>query len=116
MKMIVAFIQPFMLTKVTRALEEIEDFPGMTVIDAEGFGREKSRPEAGAGHQRLEDVIDFVHKVRIEIAARDALVDRIVDAIRAAAHTGNRGDGKILVWPLEDATRIRTGEAGDAAL
>ena len=116
MKMIAAVIQPFMLTKLTRALEEIEDFPGMTVFDAQGFGREKAHHEPGEQHRRIEDVIDFVKKVRIEIASRDEMVDEIVKTISLTAHNGNRGDGKILIWPLEASIRIKTGETGDAAL
>ena len=116
MKMIVAIVQPFMLTKVTRALEELEDFPGMTVYDVEGFGQEKTQPEPGAQHKHIEDVVDYVNKTKIEIAAADAIAARIVAVIREVAHTGNRGDGKIFVWPLEEAIRIRTGEAGDEAL
>lgn len=116
MKMIAAMIQPFMLTKLTRALEEIEDFPGMTVVDVQGFGREKAHHDPREQHRRIEDVIDFVKKVRVEIAARDTMVENIVETIVRTAHTGNRGDGKIFVWPLEVAIRIKTGETGDAAL
>ena len=116
MKMIAAVIQPFMLTKLTRALEEIEDFPGMTVIDVQGFGREKAHHVPGDPHRRIEDVIDFVKKVRVEIAAHDDMVDSIVETIRSTTHTGNRGDGKIFVWLLEGAVRITTGETGDAAV
>lgn len=116
MKMIAAMIQPFMLTKLTRALEEIEDFPGMTVTDVQGFGREKAHHVPGEQHSRMEDVVDFVKKVRVEIAAHDDMIDRIVETIVRAAHTGNRGDGKVFVWPLDQAIRIKTGETGDAAL
>lgn len=116
MKMIAAVIQPFMLTKITRALEEIEDFPGMTVIDVQGFGREKAHHEPGARHSRFEDVVDFVKKVRVEIAAHDDMAEQIVETIRRTAHTGNRGDGKIFVWLLDGAVRITTGETGDAAI
>lgn len=116
MKMIAAVIQPFMLTKVTRALEEIEDFPGMTMFDVQGFGREKAHPEAAEPHRHIEDVVDYVKKTRIEIAASDEMAEQIVAVLRDVAHTGNRGDGKIFVWPLETAIRIRTGQAGGAAL
>lgn len=116
MKMISAVIQPFMLTKLTRALEEIEDFPGMTVIDVQGFGREKAHHEPGARHSRIEDVVDFVKKVRVEIVAHNFMVDQIVNTISRTTHTGNRGDGKIFVWSVEHAVRITTGEAGDAAV
>lgn len=116
MKMIAAVIQPFMLTKLTRALEEIEDFPGMTVSDVQGFGREKAHHAPGAIHSRIEDVVDFVKKVRVEIASHDDMVERIVETIGRTAHTGNRGDGKIFVWTLENAVRIKTGEVGEAAI
>lgn len=116
MKMITAMIQPFMLTKVTRALEEIRDFPGMTVIDVQGFGREKAHHDQGTQNSRMEDVVDFVKKVRIEIATHDDMVDRIVETIVGAAHTGNRGDGKVFVWPLESAVRVKTRDTGEAAL
>lgn len=116
MKMIAAVIQPFMLTKVTRALEEIEDFPGMTVVDVQGFGREKAHHDPGVHHSRIEDVVDFVKKVRLEIVAHDAMVERILDTIVRSTHTGNRGDGKIFVLPVEHAVRIKTGELGEAAV
>lgn len=116
MKMIVAVIQPFMLTKLTRALEEIEDLPGMTVSDVQGFGREKAHHVPGEQHRRIEDVVDFVKKVRVEIVAHNFMVDQIVETIARTTHTGNRGDGKIFVVPVEHAVRITTGEAGDAAI
>lgn len=116
MKMIAAVIQPFMLTKLTRALEEIASFPGMTVSEVQGFGREKARHEPGARHSRIEDVVDFVKKVRVDIAVHDDLVARVVETIRRTAHTGNLGDGKIFIWTLEGTVRIQTGETGDAAI
>lgn len=116
MKMITAIIQPFMLTKLTRAFAEIDDFPGMTVTDVRGFGREKAHPERGAQHSRMEDLVDFTAKVRVEVAAPDALVERIVQSIAQVAHTGNRGDGKVFVWPIEAALRIQTGETAESAL
>lgn len=116
MKMITAVIQPFMLTKVTRALEAIEDFPGMTVVNVQGFGREKAHHDPGERHSYIEDVVDFVAKVRIEIVAHDAMVERILDTIVRSTHTGNRGDGKIFVLPVEHAVRIKTGELGEAAV
>jgi nitrogen regulatory protein P-II 2 len=116
MKMIVAVVQPFRLSKVTQALEEIRGFPGMTVTDVRGFGREKSVHEEGAPHRIIEDFVEYVKKVRIEIAARDEMVATIVETIARVAHTGNRGDGKIFVAALDDAVRIQTGETGDTAL
>ena len=116
MKMITAMVQPFMLSKVTGALEEIEGFPGMTVTDARGFGREKSAHRAGAPHRVVEDFVEYVKKARIEIVARDEMVDSIVDTIVRTAHTGRGGDGKVFVWPVERAVRIQTGETDDAAI
>lgn len=116
MKMIIAVVQPFMLTKLTRALEDIDDFPGMTITDVHGFGREKTQHEPGTDHRRIEDVVDFVKKVRLEIAARDSMAERVVSTIATTAHTGNRGDGKVFVLALEDAIRIKTGETGEAAI
>ena len=116
MKIITAMVQPFMLSKVTGALEAIEGFPGMTVTDVRGFGREKSAHEEGAPHRVIEDFIEYVKKARIEIVARDEMVDVIVETIARAAHTGNRGDGKVFVWPVEQAVRIQTSETNEAAI
>ena len=116
MKIITAIVQPFMLSKVTHALEEIEGFPGMTITDARGFGREKSAHDKGAPHRVIEDFVEYVKKTRIEIVAHDDMVERIVETIMRAAHTGNRGDGKVFVWPVERAARIQTGETDDAAI
>ena len=116
MKMITAVIQPFMLTRLTRALEEINNFPGMTVVQVEGFGREKAHHNPAVRHSRIEDVVDFVKKVRLEIVATDSMVTNIVETIVRTAHTGNRGDGKVFVLPVEHAVRIKTGESGEAAV
>ena len=115
MKIITAIVQPFMLSKVTGALEDIQGFPGMTVTDVRGFGREKSTQEKGAAH-RVEDFVEYVKKARIEIVARDEMVDSIVETIARTAHTGNRGDGKVFVWPVERAVRIQTGETNELAV
>jgi nitrogen regulatory protein PII len=116
MKIIIAIVQPFMLSKVTGALEEIEGFPGMTVMDARGFGREKGQHRQGAPHRVIEEFVEYVNKARIEIVARDEMVNAIVETITRAAHTGNPGDGKVFVWPVEQAVRIQTGETDDAAI
>ena len=116
MKIITAMVQPFMLSKVTGALEEIDGFPGMTVTDVRGFGREKSTHDIGAPHRVIEDFVEYVKKARIEIVARDEMVERIVETLVNAAHTGNRGDGKVFIWPIEKAVRIQTGETDDIAL
>ena len=116
MKIITAIVKPFQLSKVTHALEGIEGFPGMTVSDVRGFGREKSAHMEGAPHRVIEDFVEYVKKTRIEIVAHDDMVEQIVETIARAAHTGNRGDGKIFVWPVEYAMRIMTRETGDAAI
>ena len=112
MKMITAIIQPFKLDEVVLALERIPAFPGLTVTQCRGFGREKVEP-----HERsaAEAVTDFIDKIRLEVAASDDLAGEIVDAIARAAHTGRRGDGKVFVWALDRAVRIVTlGEGEDA--
>lgn len=113
MKIITALVQPFMLSKVTHALEELENFPGMTVSDARGFGaaRHRGLHDEGAPHSK-----DFNEKARIEIVARDEDAARILEIIMRAAHTGNHGDGKVFVWPVEHAVRIQTGETNDKAI
>lgn len=112
MKLITAIIQPFMLTKVMHQLEAVNAFPGMTVSDVRGFGREKVQHR----HRPGEEATDFVKKVRIDIAASDAMATEIVNVLVSAAHTGNEGDGKVFVYSLDSAVRIKTGETGDAAL
>lgn len=116
MKIVTAMVQPFMLSKVTGALEEIDDFPGMTVTDVRGFGREKASHARGAPHRVIEDFVEYVKKVRIEIVAQDQMVDVIVETIVRTAHTGNPGDGKVFVWSVERAVRIQTGDQNDAAV
>lgn len=116
MKIVTAMVQPFMLSKVTSALEEIDHFPGMTVTDVRGFGREKASHARGAPHRVIEDFVEYVKKARIEIVAQDQMVDVIVETIVRTAHTGNSGDGKVFVWPVERAVRIQTGDQNDSAL
>ena len=113
MKQIRAYIQPFMLSKVTLALQKIPEFPGMSVSGCKGFGRGKADKEK---HRIIEDLVEYVPKVRIEIVVKDEIVDEVVQTIEQAAHTGNRGDGKIFVMNVEQAVRIRTGERGDDAI
>jgi nitrogen regulatory protein P-II 1 len=116
MKMIVAVIQPFMLAKVTHALEHVDGFPGITIEDVRGFGREKATHEHREHHRLFEDVVDYVKKVRLEIVAHDDMVESIVTTIVQTAHTGNPGDGKVFVWPVESAVRIMTSEHGEKAV
>jgi len=112
MKLIEAIIKPFKLDEVKDALNEI-GIEGITVSEVKGFGRQKGHTELYRG---AEYVVDFIPKVKIEIAVPDDLVAQVVDAIEQTAKTGRIGDGKIFVLPLEDAVRIRTGEKGDEAI
>jgi len=112
MKLIEAIIKPFKLDEVKDALNEI-GIEGITVSEVKGFGRQKGHTELYRG---AEYVVDFIPKVKIEIAVTDDLVAKVVDAIEQTAKTGRIGDGKIFVMPLEDAVRIRTGEKGDEAI
>ncbi|HEX5373640.1 MAG TPA: P-II family nitrogen regulator [Aquabacterium sp.] len=112
MKMVTAIIKPFKLDEVREALSAI-GVQGITVTEVKGFGRQKGHTELYRG---AEYVVDFLPKVKIEAAVDDALIDRVIEAIEAAARTGKIGDGKIFVSPLEQVVRIRTGETGQDAL
>lgn len=112
MKLIVAIIKPFKLDDVREALHDIE-VHGMTVTEVKGFGRQKGHTEIYRG---AEYAIEFLPKVRLEIAISDDKVDTAIEAIGNAARTGKIGDGKIFVMPIEQAVRIRTEETGDVAL
>ncbi len=112
MKLIAAIIKPFKLDDVREALSEI-GVQGITVTEVKGFGRQKGHTELYRG---AEYVVDFLPKVKLEIAVEDDLLDRTVEAITSSANTGKIGDGKIFVYPLEAAVRIRTGETGPEAL
>ena len=112
MKLITAVIKPFKLDDVRAALSEI-GVSGMTVTEAKGFGRQRGHTELYRG---AEYVVDFVPKVRIEVAVKDEVVDQVLEAIVAAARTGKVGDGKIFVTDVLRVLRIRTGEADHSAL
>jgi nitrogen regulatory protein P-II 1 len=112
MKLIVAIIKPFKLEEVKQALAEI-GVEGMTVTEVKGFGRQKGHTEIYRGS---EYTVDFLPKVKIEIALPDELIAKAVDAIVKAAKTGKIGDGKVFVLPVEEVVRIRTDERGDAAV
>jgi len=112
MKKIEAAIKPFKLDDVKDALSEA-GVKGLTVVEAKGFGRQKGHTELYRG---AEYVVDFLPKVKVEVVVDDAQVERVIEAIQKAAHTGRIGDGKIFVSPVEEAIRIRTGEAGPDAL
>ncbi len=112
MKLLSAIIKPFKLDDVREALSEI-GVQGITVTEVKGFGRQKGHTELYRG---AEYVVDFLPKVKIEVAVTDDMMDGVVDAITKAANTGKIGDGKIFVTNLEEAIRIRTGEKGGDAI
>ena len=112
MKLVTAIIKPFKLDDVREALSEI-GVQGVTVTEVKGFGRQKGHTELFRG---AEYVVDFLPKVKLEVAVNDDLLDRVLEAVSKAANTGKIGDGKIFVYELEQATRIRTGESGPDAL
>ena len=112
MKKIEAIIKPFKLDEVKEALQEI-GVQGLSVIEVKGFGRQKGHTELYRG---AEYVVDFLPKVKLEIAVSDDLLDAVIEAITSSANTGKIGDGKIFVANLEQIIRIRTGEVGDDAV
>jgi nitrogen regulatory protein P-II 1/nitrogen regulatory protein P-II 2 len=112
MKLIAAIIKPFKLDEVREALSDI-GVAGITVTEVKGFGRQKGHTELYRG---AEYVVDFLPKVKIEVAVADDKLEAAIDAISKAAHTGKIGDGKIFVYDLDQAIRIRTGETGKDAL
>jgi len=112
MKLVTAIIKPFKLDDVREALSEI-GVQGVTVTEVKGFGRQKGHTELYRG---AEYVVDFLPKVKLEVAINDDLAERVIEAITKAANTGKIGDGKIFVMPLEQTIRIRTGETGPDAL
>lgn len=112
MKLITAIIKPFKLDDVRQALSEV-GVQGITVTEVKGFGRQKGHTELYRG---AEYVVDFLPKVKLEIAVADNTVERVIESITHAANTGKIGDGKIFVSPLEQVIRIRTGESNEDAL
>ncbi|HEX5418745.1 MAG TPA: P-II family nitrogen regulator [Gammaproteobacteria bacterium] len=112
MKLISAVIKPFRLDDVRNALAEV-GVQGMTVTEVKGFGRQRGHTELYRG---AEYVVDFLPKVKVEVAVADELAERVIEAIIDSAKTGKVGDGKIFVTTLEQVYRIRTGETGDQAI
>jgi nitrogen regulatory protein P-II 2 len=112
MKLITAIVKPFKLDDVREALSEI-GVQGITVTEVKGFGRQKGHTELYRG---AEYVVDFLPKVKIEVAVAEAVVEQTIEAITKAANTGKIGDGKVFVSPLEQVIRIRTGETGEDAI
>jgi nitrogen regulatory protein P-II 2 len=112
MKLVTAIIKPFKLDDVREALADI-GIEGMTVTEVKGFGRQKGHSELYRG---AEYVVDFLPKLKVEVAVAEPMVERVSEAIAGAARTGKIGDGKIFVTPLEGVVRIRTGEVDETAL
>ena len=112
MKLVTAVIKPFKLDDVRSALSEV-GVQGVTVTEVKGFGRQKGHTELYRG---AEYIVDFLPKMKLEIAVSDNLADQVIEAISTSANTGKIGDGKIFVSNLEQILRIRTGETGDEAL
>jgi nitrogen regulatory protein P-II 2 len=112
MKLITAIVKPFKLDDVRESLSEI-GVQGITVTEVKGFGRQKGHTELYRG---AEYVVDFLPKVKIEVAVAEAMVEQTIEAITKAANTGKIGDGKVFVSPLEQVIRIRTGETGEEAI
>jgi nitrogen regulatory protein P-II 2 len=112
MKFVTAIIKPFKLDEVREALSAI-GVQGITVTEVKGFGRQKGHTELYRG---AEYVVDFLPKVKIEVAIKDELLDQVIEAIEKSANTGKIGDGKVFVFDLQQAIRIRTGETGAEAL
>lgn len=112
MKLITAIVKPFKLDDVRESLSEI-GVQGITVTEVKGFGRQKGHTELYRG---AEYVVDFLPKVKIEVAVAEAMVEQTIEAITKAANTGKIGDGKVFVSTLEQVVRIRTGETGEEAI
>jgi nitrogen regulatory protein P-II 2 len=112
MKLIMAIIEPFRLDDVRDALSEI-GIKGMTVTEVKGFGRQKGHTELYRG---AEYAVDFLPKIKLEVAVQSDLVDRVIESITTAAQTGKIGDGKIFISEIEQVIRIRTGETGPEVL
>jgi nitrogen regulatory protein PII len=112
MKLITAIIKPFKLDEVREALSDI-GIQGLTVTEVKGFGRQKGHTELYRG---AEYTVDFLPKLRLELAIPDGMLEQAIEVLCAAAHTGKIGDGKVFVTPIEQAIRIRTAEQGDSAL
>jgi nitrogen regulatory protein PII len=112
MKMVMAIVKPFKLDDVREALAEV-GVQGITVTEVKGFGRQRGHTELYRG---AEYVVDFLPKIKLEVAVTDELLERVVEAIQKSANSGKIGDGKIFVWQLDQVVRIRTGELDADAL
>ena len=112
MKLVEAIVKPFKLDDVREALSEI-GVQGIAVTEVKGFGRQKGHTELYRG---AEYVVDFLPKLKVEVVVKDSAVEQVIETITKAANTGKIGDGKIFVYDIEQAIRIRTGETGDDAI
>ena len=112
MKKVEAIIRPFRIDDVRAALADI-GVKGLTIAEVKGYGRQKGHTELYRGS---EYQIDFLPKIKLEIIVSDPMVEKVIDAILKSARTGQAGDGKIFIYPVEDAVRVRTGESGEDAL
>ena len=112
MKLVTAIIKPFKLDDVRQALSNV-GVQGVTVTEVKGFGRQKGHTELYRG---AEYVVDFLPKVKLEVVVADDILDAVIEAVEKAAKTGKIGDGKVFVYKVEQALRIRTGETGEEAL
>src|SRR5512137_2834616 len=113
MKEIKAIIRPFKLLDVVTELQKIENLPGLTISDIRGFGKSKAKE---AKEKIVDGLISYVQKVKIEVVIPDEMVATVVDTIQANAHTGNPGDGKIFIYPVDEVVKIRTNERGSEAI
>jgi len=111
-KLLTAVVRPFVVEDIRDALEQLAVL-GMTVTEAKGYGRQKGHREVYRG---AEYSVDFVPKLRVEVLLDDSIVDKAIEAVRNACHTGRIGDGKIWVTPVETVVRVRTGERGPDAI
>ena len=113
MKEIKAIIRPFRLREVTEELHKIDGLPGVTVSEIKGFGKSKAK---NAGDKVVYEMVELIPRIKLEVVVNDEMVDAVVDVIRRIAHTGNTGDGKIFVLPVEETVKIRTNERGTGAI
>jgi nitrogen regulatory protein P-II 1 len=113
MKEIKAIIRPVKLLEVTEELHKIEGLPGVTVSEIKGFGKSRAR---NAKDRIVYEMVEFVSRIKLEVVVRDEMAVDVVNAIQKVAHTGNTGDGKIFVIPVEDVVKIRTNERGSDAI
>jgi nitrogen regulatory protein P-II 1 len=113
MKEIKAIIRPVKLLEVTEELHKIEGLPGVTVSEIKGFGKSRAR---NAKDRIVYEMVEFVSRIKLEVVVRDEMVVDVVNVIQKVAHTGNTGDGKIFVIPVEDVVKIRTNERGSDAI